>query len=323
MNRTLLSVILLAIFALLQAIPSFGQDRSAPVASERGEIHAEGKADYTWVGDGGEHLIHLLGDVRFEGAPVEGKPYSAESVTEIVQTLADGNRIRSENRVKIYRDSKGRTRREESLGKLGPWSTGGEDLRIFINDPVSNTHWVLNPKDKTARKMETPMLHQEPGGTAVAVKMIVGERVGGTAAGEHVAVDAIHQEEHEARVAAAGRFVRRIAITAPVPGTASQGESLGKRMIEGVEADGTRYTSVIPAGQIGNEREIQVVFERWHSAELGVDVLTKRSDPRSGEMTYSLKNIQRTDPLPTLFEPPADYEVVEGNVLFQYPRQRR
>jgi len=316
MNRTAL----LAVFALLQATPSFGQDHSAPVASERGEIHAEGEADYTWAGDGGEHLIHLLRDVRFEGAPVEGKPYSAESVTEIVQTLADGNRIRSENRAKIYRDSKGRTRREESLGKLGPWSTGGEGQRIFINNPVSNTHWVLNPKNKTARKMGAPKLHRESGGTAVAVEMVQRKQLSETPAGEHATVNAIREEERQARVAAAGRFERRIAVAAPVSGTASPGESLGKRMIEGVEADGTRYTSVIPAGQIGNEREIEVVFERWHSAELGVDVLTKRSDPRSGEMTYSLKNIQRTDPLPTLFEPPADYEVVEGSVLFKYPR---
>ena len=75
---------------------------------------------------------------------------------------------------------------------------------------------------------------------------------------------------------------RRIVVASPGSNAATRGESLGKRMIEGVEADGTRYTTVIPAGQIGNEREIEVVFERWHSAELGVDVSTKRSDPRSG-----------------------------------------
>ena len=63
-------------------------------------------------------------------------------------------------------------------------------------------------------------------------------------------------------------------------------ESLGKQNIEGVEAEGTRSTVTIPAGEIGNERAIEIVFERWYSPELQMVVMTRHYDPRFGETTY-------------------------------------
>ena len=47
---------------------------------------------------------------------VKGSPFSAEAVSESVQMLADGNRITRKTTASMYRDSQGRTRREESLG---------------------------------------------------------------------------------------------------------------------------------------------------------------------------------------------------------------
>jgi TonB family protein len=89
----------------------------------------------------------------------------------------------------------------------------------------------------------------------------------------------------------------------------ARNESLGKQAIEGVEAEGTRKTVEIPAGEIGNERPIEIVFERWYSPELQVVVMTKHSDPRFGETTYRLTNINRSEPARELFEVPADYTV--------------
>ena len=89
-------------------------------------------------------------------------------------------------------------------------------------------------------------------------------------------------------------------------------ESLGRQMVEGVEADGTRVTITIPAGEIGNERPIQIVSEQWYSAELGALLLSRHSDPRSGETTYRLTNINRVEPTKSLFEVPAGYTVSEG-----------
>ncbi|HEY0006785.1 MAG TPA: energy transducer TonB [Pyrinomonadaceae bacterium] len=88
-------------------------------------------------------------------------------------------------------------------------------------------------------------------------------------------------------------------------------ESLGKQNIEGVEAEGTRSTVTIPAGQIGNERPIQIINERWYSPELQTVVLTKRIDPLVGETTYRLTNINRAEPDRSLFEVPADYKIKE------------
>jgi hypothetical protein len=89
-------------------------------------------------------------------------------------------------------------------------------------------------------------------------------------------------------------------------------EQLGKMFIAGVQADGTRTTTTIPAGEIGNERPINIVDERWYSPELQMTVMTKRSDPRSGETNFSLKNINRSSPPPYLFEVPSDYTVSAG-----------
>jgi len=88
-------------------------------------------------------------------------------------------------------------------------------------------------------------------------------------------------------------------------------ESLGKQTFEGVEAEGTRSTLTIPAGQIGNDRPIEIVSERWYSSALDVVVLSKHSDPRMGEHIYRLTNITRAEPARSLFEVPADYVISE------------
>ena len=91
----------------------------------------------------------------------------------------------------------------------------------------------------------------------------------------------------------------------------AQTESLGKRLIEGVEAEGTRSTITIPAGEIGNELPIEIVSERWYSPELQTVVLSRRNDPRFGETIYRLVNINRSEPLSSFFEVPVDYTIQE------------
>jgi len=86
-------------------------------------------------------------------------------------------------------------------------------------------------------------------------------------------------------------------------------ESLGTQMVNGVQADGTKNTITIPAGQIGNEQPIDIVDERWYSTELQTLVKSVHSDPRMGTTTYQLTNIDRAEPSPSLFEVPADYKV--------------
>ena len=95
----------------------------------------------------------LSDEMRFTGPVVKGAPYSGEAVTESNQTLADGNRITHKSTALVYRDSEGRTRREQTLNNIGPFATNGDaPTVIFINDPVAGANYTLDPRTKTARK---------------------------------------------------------------------------------------------------------------------------------------------------------------------------
>lgn len=91
-------------------------------------------------------------------------------------------------------------------------------------------------------------------------------------------------------------------------------ESLGTQSISGVSAQGTRFTRTIPAGKIGNDKPITITREVWYSPDLQMVVQSKHSDPRFGETTYSLTNIQRNEPAANLFTVPSEYTVTEGNL---------
>jgi hypothetical protein len=84
-------------------------------------------------------------------------------------------------------------------------------------------------------------------------------------------------------------------------------ESLGTQMMEGVVAEGMRTTATLEMGAIGNDRPINTVSERWVSSDLQTVVMTKHSDPRTGEETFRLTNVVRSNPDPSLFELPSGY----------------
>jgi hypothetical protein len=255
---------------------------------------------------GGQIVDFVKSEMAFHARVVKGAPYSAEAVTESTQTLADGNRIRRTTKAVFYRDSLGRTRREQTLGEVGPLVTSGEPLRtIFINDPVAGASYMLNSRDHSAHKipaagdmrgqieMREAKLKAEAGVKAVA-KGREGEN--------HVFV---HQMGQGPNV-----FVQQM--TKKMEGAARnqvKEESLGVQTIEGVACDGTRSTMTIPAGTIGNERPIEVVTERWYSTQLQTMVMTKTTDPRFGETVYRLSNLKLEEQAESLFSVPADYTV--------------
>jgi hypothetical protein len=281
-------------------------------------------------------FVFVASEMNFDGKLVKGAPYSAQAVTETMQILGDGNRIVNKATASVYRDSEGRTRREHTLSAIGPFANAGDPPQtISINDPVAGVNYALDPRSKTAHKM-SPMRFQVkfdgPPGDGV--------RVPGPPDGPVPGVMAPPAPERgEIRVGPApappaGPRVERIEIHpevfmrhAPAPAAGDEGivmqwhssreqkgkkESLGKQTIEGVEAEGTRNTVTIPAGEIGNDRPIEIVSERWYSPELQVVVMTKHSDPRFGETNYRLTNINRSEPAKSLFEVPADYTIKEG-----------
>ena len=89
-------------------------------------------------------------------------------------------------------------------------------------------------------------------------------------------------------------------------------EDLGTQIINGVRAKGSRTTVTIPVGQIGNDREIKIVSERWFSEDLGMLLKSSNKDPRFGETTYELNNILQGAQDPTLFRVPADFKANGG-----------
>ncbi|MEP6913514.1 MAG: energy transducer TonB [bacterium] len=249
--------------------------------------------------------------MNFDGKLVKGAPYSAQAVTETTQTLGDGNRIVNKSAAAVYRDSEGRTRREQTLRAIGPFATAGEAPQtIFINDPVAGVNYAIDSRSMVARKMspmkfefkfEKPPEGGKPAG--VSSKTPAPDRI-------EVHSDNMFYE----------------AAPPPPPGTEGTGmvmrwhggaeksgktESLGKQTIEGIEAEGTRNVTTIAAGAIGNDRPIEIVFERWYSPELQTVVMTRHTDPRFGETTYRLTNISRNEPAHELFEVPPGYTVKE------------
>lgn len=232
--------------------------------------------------------------------PVTGAPYAATAVTETTQVLADGNRIVNKTESQLARDSQGRTRRQETMNNLGPLATNAPNM-AFINDPVDKVSYVLDLNDKTARVIKLPAPGQEGGGpTPMALAPVVKDGAG-----------APGQAAVQKRVLIAGGDAgvgveQRVWVSSAEDGQVKT-ESLAKQTIEGVTATGTRTTRTIPAGEIGNERPLEITSEVWTSPDLQILVLSKRTDPRIGETVYRLTNIQRGDPDPSLFQVPSGF----------------
>jgi hypothetical protein len=281
-------------------------------------------------------------------AVVKGEPYAAEAVSESVQILADGNKISRSNTTKMFRDSEGRTRREgNSSNGVGGFTTAvatapaatapGSDFFTFsgfgfqetisIFDPVSNVRYSLNPTAKTARRSKAHfgLVDGAFFGTAQSMTPAIRAQV------ETYSANAATARAVTANAARDSHIVVLPGLSAVSIGgngtsRAGKTESLGTRDIEGVQAEGTRSITTIPAGAIGNERPIEIVYERWYSKELQLMVYSRHTDPRFGEQIYRLTNISRSEPDRSLFAPPADYKIVSEssvNYFTTKPREEK
>ena len=216
---------------------------------------------------------------------VKNAAFSADVITESTHTLADGNHIRQTVNSKVYRDSEGRTRREQSVNLNGLAPDSNMRQMVFISDPVAGVGYALNAQEHTGVKTVRSGDGRGPGPRPRSAS-------GG---------------------GPDGRPFRMGGMTAKT-------EALGRQTIEGVPAEGRRTTITIPAGQAGNELPIQIVNESWYSTELQTTVLSKHSDPRNGETVTRLINISRSEPSHLLFEAPADYKLSESATGMPRPR---
>jgi len=235
------------------------------------------------------HPLHAQGPlaVGFSGVDlyanrshVEAAPYVANRKTTRVQKLADGTTITHEGVGKEARDSAGRT----YVYYHSEIPEGGDESGGFFNvhivDPVTRTNinWSSNSKEATVIHMPEPIRTMQ----APAPPL----RPAPTAQ------------------------VRPPLSNQPRPDI----EKLGTKTVNGVQAEGTRTTRVIPAGRDGNDEPITVVHEHWYSRELKLTVMDFNDDPRTGVATMELSDIEPGEPDPALFQIPEGYTVKERTV---------
>ena len=113
--------------------------------------------------------------LSLQGGKVAGAPYSAEAVTEMTQTLADGNRIVRSVTASVARDSEGRTRREQVLAAFGPWMPAEQPKSVVITDPVAGVSYMLDEREKVAVKMPSAMSFKIEGANDETRVMVAGK----------------------------------------------------------------------------------------------------------------------------------------------------
>jgi hypothetical protein len=232
---------------------------------------------------------------RPKPGPVTGVPYSAVTETERSQTLADGTHINQKvsPEEKNFRDSLGRTRNEryQSLGLAGDAPSTLE--RVWIRDPVAGVEYFLYPQTHTACQ------GRQGGGFEYTYQGTSGACFYPPRAPGRVVLD-------KSRINPPNPSSPRVPMR-PKPVV----EDLGTQQMEGLTVYGTKTTTTIPAGALGNDRPMETVSESWFSKELNIYVLIKNSDPRNGENTIRTTNIDRSEPDPSLFQVPPGYTLMK------------
>jgi hypothetical protein len=320
--------------------------------------HAAHAADFPDI----DVLISSAMSEAFSGAAnmplarsVKGAPYSAEVISEKIQTLPDGNQISKKTSTMTYRDSAGRTRQETRDSK-------GELVSIHINDAQDGTRYMLSPSRKTATRIsvdkdltrriaeikEKAKAMARDGKAQVIERSNPGEEIiihrseGATADGrkelrEEVKVNVVRVDGSskvtingepagatgERMSMAIGPALGELTHLGPIGASfrdtrwsaKSTTTQLGTRDFDGVRADGKSVSYSIPAGEIGNKNPITVTSETWFSSDLQATVYSKHSDPRTGDTIYRLANIRRSEQPATLFVVPEGYTLKETPAL--------
>ena len=213
-----------------------------------------------------------------------GKPFQAEFHCRDVQTLLDGTQIVEERSGVEARDTRGRAYMEQPVGPNSPVS-------VFVSDSVQGTTiaWFIAPKaGKDGQELSTSVLVHK------------------TAKLWHfppAATQPTTADQAKADVLAA--------MCPPQQRDELTCEDLGTRTISGLVAYGTRERRTVPVGEYGNDRSFVISYERWYSPEMKLLLSATTNDPRTGEHTMVLENIDRTEPPASLFEVPEGYTVVE------------
>ncbi len=315
------AILLSALGCLFVAIPALAEeaDQTPPAG-----VTVHESRQIIDIRTGGPGALAGAG-LRMNGKTVKNLPYSAEVINERQHNLADGNQIVNKNSSVTYRDSAGRTRQEVRDDKL--------QIRIVtIHDPVAGATFLLNPKTKIANKIAPPPHLGAAAGEAARARIEQLRKEGKLPEmRKEIIVRRGEGDDDHPRAAMEGRPFPpmdggpmgmrggnpRELMMGPLGGAftdikwaaKASSRDLGIKEIDGVRAEGKLRSYEIPAGEMGNRNAIVVSDETWFSPELQITVLSKHSDPRSGDSVYRIASLKREEPAASLFAVPADYTV--------------
>ncbi len=259
---------------------------------------------------------------------VTGKPIYAEFITEHHQNFTDGNRISRSTFSSIHRDAQGRIRRESQLSVPGLSAGIATSTFISIVDRQLGCGYVLDSQELVAHRYElnaagpsyVAHLHAQAVGpllppdfkqpaSAAANSAPASQWHPHAFSAHHIHSSTDPGADDAASATALSMRIDQPFLAAPNP---VRTENLGEQLILGYRAHGTRVITTLPAGQIGNDRPIDIVSEQWFSPELELVMRSVHRDPWAGEFTTTVTQIVLGDQPPALFQVPPTYKVIDA-----------
>lgn len=203
--------------------------------------------------------------------PVRNAPFSAEVVQEMRQVLKDGSSFQRKTAGLIARDSQGRIRNESH--EVLPASSTKKPViySVHLYDPESRQDTILNPNTHIARQR----VLSNPPSTEPPSNWWV--------------------REPDARTSNPNLKV----------------PDLGSSVMDWIEVQGFRRIVTIPDNLSGTGRPVVVTDEIWYSEKVHINILTRHNDPRTGELTMTVTQINLAEPDVDLFAIPPDYKLVD------------
>ena len=237
--------------------------------------------------------VAISGAPDHTSPPHQLQPYTAEFKITQVQTLADGTTITSEGTEIRARDSAGITMQSNTNASWQLGRTLGTSGGVHDTDGTILANWYSVTKAGHVFKM--PPKEQRHGCWASASVRMDWNEAPRPAPPERVVFNPLTRAAEQ--------------MPAPVQRSKPNFHDLGSISIQGVEAHGQRITRTIAVGEVGNDRTFVTVEENWMAPSLGLELRQSTEDPRTGKRTRELVNLTLEEPDPSLFQPPADYNV--------------
>lgn len=225
---------------------------------------------------------------------VKNQPVAAVFESETVRLQPNGASLTTRLVTRIYRDSDGRTRREQVTlpsGATAPSPNATASVTIY--DPVAGFSYSINQTARTAFRYKLPPTLPQGTGFNDSVPRTV---------------ELLRNDDLQTGL------VRKYRLEQP------RVEVLGRQQIAGVEADGRRLKFKIPAGALGNDSEVESTHEIWIARDLRMLVKSSTRNPVIGEHNLRLSSLTRAEQPIGLFEVPSDYTIREmGTVRTDMP----